>query len=362
MAYTNQGGVKNYLGNQKMVKAPLHWQSAPNHPKTELAYITEAEKKLLIKKDLHKSLKGGVNRGPSGIMSLNGWGSSDPGQNRAGSSISAGMDRSPSHSGWSGASAAKHGSSRTTAKSPAELKAIADQAGSSTVMPESFYGRTYKDRTRGGGLGALLRGALGFFGGIPGKFLSGITTAKNWAQRKGTGAWEGIQEFGEHDNLMSYLNRNKVQPIESIPTNQQIIGKRVGQDQGYYGPGSIYDQSVMPNNLTNNMGVNQNVPSNQELLNFQPYKDGGRIGYRTAGPVLGDDEGSENIFEFMQDQGIPSGEMVSNPHPLDALNDFSLEIFNKPYDQLNDEERGILHDLANEQAMGEQDQGIASLV
>ncbi len=57
-----------------MVKAPfVHWQSAPDHPKTELAYITDAEKKLLIKKDLHKSLKGGGNRGPSGIMSLNGW-------------------------------------------------------------------------------------------------------------------------------------------------------------------------------------------------------------------------------------------------------------------------------------------------
>jgi len=31
----------------------------------------------LIKQDLHGSLKGGVNRGPSGIMSLNGWGDSD---------------------------------------------------------------------------------------------------------------------------------------------------------------------------------------------------------------------------------------------------------------------------------------------
>ena len=47
---------------------------------------------------------------------------------------------------------------------------------------------------------------------------------------------------------------------------------------------------------------------------------------------------------------------------MDALNDFSWEIFDKPYDQLNDKERGILHDLANEQVMGEQDQGIASLV
>ena len=77
--YDVQGGVKNYLGKQKEVKAPLKWKSSPNHPETELAYITKKEKNLLIKKDLHKSLKGGVNRGPSGIMSLNGWGDTDDG-------------------------------------------------------------------------------------------------------------------------------------------------------------------------------------------------------------------------------------------------------------------------------------------
>ena len=77
--YEMQGDVRNYLGKQKMVKAPLHWQSGPDHPPTELAYITKKEKDLIIKKDLHRSLKGGVNRGPSGIMSLNGWGDKDEG-------------------------------------------------------------------------------------------------------------------------------------------------------------------------------------------------------------------------------------------------------------------------------------------
>ena len=72
-----QGGVRNYLGKQKEVKAPLKWQSSPDNPATELAYITKAEKDLLVKKDLHGSLKGDVNRGPSGIMSLDGYGSFD---------------------------------------------------------------------------------------------------------------------------------------------------------------------------------------------------------------------------------------------------------------------------------------------
>jgi hypothetical protein len=72
--YEVQGGVKNYLGKQKEVKAPVKWKSSPDHPETELAYITKAEKDLLIKSDLHGSLKGSVNKGPSGIISLNGWG------------------------------------------------------------------------------------------------------------------------------------------------------------------------------------------------------------------------------------------------------------------------------------------------
>ena len=86
MAHSNQGGVKNYLGNQKMVNAPLKWRSGPQHPSTELAYITKKEKDLLVKHDLHGSLKGGVNRGPSGIMSLNGWGSKDSSGNEVGMS------------------------------------------------------------------------------------------------------------------------------------------------------------------------------------------------------------------------------------------------------------------------------------
>ena len=87
--YEMQGGVKNYLGKQKQVTAPIKWKSSPDHPETELAYITKAEKDLLVKKDIHNSLKGGVNKGPSGIMSLNGYGSADESQNVSGAAASA---------------------------------------------------------------------------------------------------------------------------------------------------------------------------------------------------------------------------------------------------------------------------------
>mgnify|MGYP000250526609 CR=1 FL=1 len=72
--YEMQGKVKNYLGKQKMVKAPKYWKSGPEHPETELAYITKKEKDLLLKKDLHGSLKHGPNTGPDGIMSLDSQG------------------------------------------------------------------------------------------------------------------------------------------------------------------------------------------------------------------------------------------------------------------------------------------------
>ena len=69
-----QGGVDNYLGKQPQVVAPRKWQSSPDAPPTELAYITKAEKDLILKKDIHGSLSKGPNMGPSGIMSLDSFG------------------------------------------------------------------------------------------------------------------------------------------------------------------------------------------------------------------------------------------------------------------------------------------------
>ncbi len=86
-----QGGVDNYLGDQPQVVVPRKWQSGPNKPPTELAYITEAEKKLLLKEDIHGSLKEGPNKGPGGVMSLDSFG--DIGGGQAGSDVSRDTDR-----------------------------------------------------------------------------------------------------------------------------------------------------------------------------------------------------------------------------------------------------------------------------
>jgi hypothetical protein len=74
---TIQGGVDNWLGEQETVsEVPIKWKSQPGAPETELAYITKAEKDLILKKDIHGSLKKGPNVGPDGIMSLDSAGGS----------------------------------------------------------------------------------------------------------------------------------------------------------------------------------------------------------------------------------------------------------------------------------------------
>jgi hypothetical protein len=80
-----QGGMKNYLGIQPLAKdAPRYWQSSPDSPPTELAYITDQEKELLLQANLHDSLGAGVpNQGPDGIMSLDGLGEEDTAYDQA---------------------------------------------------------------------------------------------------------------------------------------------------------------------------------------------------------------------------------------------------------------------------------------
>ena len=117
-----QAGVYNFLGKQKMITVPIKWKSGKDHPDTELAYITKPEKELLIKLDLHGSMKDGKpNKGPGGIISLNSGGSGDVGPDSAGPSDSGGSfdgTESLNNEGFgstsSGQSGSDGGSSPTT--------------------------------------------------------------------------------------------------------------------------------------------------------------------------------------------------------------------------------------------------------
>ena len=117
-----QGGVDNYLGKQPQVVVPRKWQSGPNKPPTELAYITEAEKKLLLKEDIHGSLKEGPNEGPGGVMSLDSFGDIGGG-GQAGSEVDSG--RSEDRAEKTTFSGVKEGSGsyKDRIMSPADVKA-----------------------------------------------------------------------------------------------------------------------------------------------------------------------------------------------------------------------------------------------
>jgi hypothetical protein len=89
--FVMQGGVRNYLGKTKEITAPKYWKSSKDSPKTELAYITEAEKGLLLDANLHGSLKNGQpNVGASGLLSYDGWGDASDGFGGGGGSSSGG--------------------------------------------------------------------------------------------------------------------------------------------------------------------------------------------------------------------------------------------------------------------------------
>jgi hypothetical protein len=66
----NQGGVINFLGKQPEVTAPVRAQSHADSPPVQLAYITDAEKDLLVKSNIHGSMDGKPNPGPAGLESL----------------------------------------------------------------------------------------------------------------------------------------------------------------------------------------------------------------------------------------------------------------------------------------------------
>jgi len=182
MKYEVQGGVKNYLGKQKEVMAPLKWKSSPNHPETELAYITKAEKDLLVKKDLHGSLKGGANKGPSGIMSLNGYGSIENGRD-------VGMSGAATSAAESGRNTSDTLAEGASAQDVQDYRSafIASGGGQrvnpgffdsrNTVSPEELrLARQYNPEafgaTRGGGIMGLIRS-----GGFIGNAIRGLGQA-----------------------------------------------------------------------------------------------------------------------------------------------------------------------------------------
>ena len=259
--YDVQGGVKNYLGKQKEVKAPLKWQSSPDHPTTELAYITEAEKNLLVKQDLHGSLKGGVNRGPSGIMSLNGWGSADEGQNVSGATASA------AESGTNTSDTLAAGMSNQDVK---DFQSAAINAGAGQTVNPGFFDDRYTispeevaaakayreqdtiqgtvaqkafNKTHGGGLGSFISGG-GIMGGLIRKVGQAFGLGKKYneptydmSKYSGLGVYNDTTTTPMHDYDFDTTQLGRVRTLTNagIPTQQgdyDIYGNKINELTG----------------------------------------------------------------------------------------------------------------------------------
>ena len=198
MSVPKQGGVLNYLGKQEIVKAPKHWQSSPTSPKTELAYITDAEKGLLLDANLHGSLLNKPNIGPSSLLSFDGWGSTDSSQNRAGGDVSSAMDRGQDDSGQKssgGGSTAAFQGQQSNQYNPAmsepqleqaTAKNITDLVDSGVNVNDAISGKTSIERVLQG-KGPISVRALG-------EFLSPFANSANTKRRSN---WiEGTDKYG----------------------------------------------------------------------------------------------------------------------------------------------------------------------
>jgi len=257
-----QGGVRNYLGKTEEVTAPKYWKSSPSSPSTELAYITNKEKSLLLDANIHGSLKGKPNVGASGLLSFDGFGSTDPGQNRAGGDVSRDMDRgrddSGSQSSGGGSTSAFQGQQSNqynTAMSQSQqdrvvAKNIVDLVNSGVNVNDAISGKTSLERILQSKSPFLTANALK-------EVLSPFANAANKSRR--TSWLEGTDKFGMPRSRDFYIaNGRAFDPnatlVENTPEHDFL------KDSGYF------DSLKGPDSSSNDNNNFYDVPEDVKLV------------------------------------------------------------------------------------------------
>jgi len=224
LKYDVQGGIRNYLGKQKTISnVPLKWKSGPGHPKTELAYITKEEKDLLIKKDLHNSLKNGPNKGPGGIMSLNNDGIGD-----LGGPGNVGSGGGYGDTGDLGSETANDASLSAGNKSVGYGGDDGDPRTGGGVTTGGFLGKIgtkVKDYVMGGGLlGMGIRGLTGLFDKVTGPKAVDYNDGYNMANIAGPKSYDfgpGSGEGNDNQGIMAAYNPYILPVEEEAPVSQE---------------------------------------------------------------------------------------------------------------------------------------------
>ena len=272
-----QGGGPNYLGEQPMVNAPKYWQSSPDHEPAELAYITDKEKDILIDLDIYGSLQGSPNRGPSGIMSLQGdlggWssgsGGSSPGEGGPRGNDYKSRDYYNTMTG-TGTTATSSGGDTVRSKN------IAKGAVPEYVTVNPF---TSDQRTKYVGSKYKSTGQPGFFSGLfsrtPG-YRGTYGTGTGFFDRKNTITYDPInQRYQSFDprvgNVKPGMGGRILGGLASMATGIPFVGGAIGHaidyGKGIFGPKTI-DMSQY-----NNLGLYDDRMKQKAFYDDALYSD-----------------------------------------------------------------------------------------
>jgi len=267
----NQGGGPNYLGKEKEVTTPKRWLSSPDHVVAELAYITPREQKILLDANIYGSLKGKPNKGPNGIMSLQGdlggfsagpSGGGSPGQGGQGGNDYKSRDYYNMMTG-TGTTATSSGGDTVRSKKIAkgavpEFVDTVDKQGN--VTGTNYVGSAYKSYGQPGFFGNLFGGSnpgyrstygtgSGIFGNFGGRFNK---DANNITYNPKTERYESTnQSVGE---VKPGMGGRILGGLLSLATGIPVAGSLIGNAIDKFKP-KTYMEKQTPEELSRMRGL-----------------------------------------------------------------------------------------------------------
>ena len=278
-----QGGVENYLGKQPQVVAPRKWQSSPDAPPTELAYITKAEKDLILKKDIHGSLGKGPNMGPSGIMSLDSFGD-------IGGAGAAGGDTEAGGGAMEGRGFSGRGTTETQSafdarqRNQREILQKAEQRQAERLS--ELTGRNIRERRniadfrakRGPfGIGSLFSTVLGFVNPFLGLASRAITGIPGLATRT-------FDTFKRSPTLVDFINNMRGGDTVIDEEDEGTLLDQVSPDLPF---ARSYLQSLQPKNTTTTNNTTTAADQNLMTTGVQEGPFRGMYDYLEGDPISG---------------------------------------------------------------------------
>jgi hypothetical protein len=256
----NQGGGPNYLGKQETVTVPKKWLSDPDHVVAELAYITPKEQKILLDANIYGSLKGKPNKGPGGIMSLQGdlggYDASPGGPNSGGKGGNRVGQTDKNKQRVQDILRGKVTTGQTVAPSDRTRRGAVPEYAFGPKGKMKYIGSAYKSFGQPG----LFDRIGGFFSGVPSGYRSVYNT------RPGSGIF-GTSFFGKPDITFNQgagqyqftdPRTGDVKPgiggrilggILSLITGVPFVGSMIGNAIDKYKPKSMYDDMSQYNRL-----------------------------------------------------------------------------------------------------------------